>query len=162
MSARRGFTLLEMLVVVAIIGIATALLSLNTRPDPRQALDREARRVALLLSIAADESRMRQQDIVWEAGLQGYRFVAEANGERSVLAQDDLLRERAWDEPLTRLAVTDLESGVSQVRLSRDAPALRVPAAREWIRPRWRLELDNGLAAVRIDFDAQGKVETAP
>jgi general secretion pathway protein H len=146
-----------MLIVVALIGMLSALVSIATRPDPHQELERQARRVGVLLSLAAEESRMRQQDIVWESDLAGYRFVAESRGERAILRDDDLLRERDWNPPLTRIAVTDLASGGVQERLSRDAPVLRVAPAREWVQPRWRLEVENGEASVRLDFDGQGR-----
>jgi type II secretory pathway pseudopilin PulG len=147
-----------MLIVVALIGIVSTLVSISTRPDPRQELARQARRVGVLISLAAEESRLRQQDIVWEADLVGYRFVAESAGERTVVRDDEMLRERDWKPPLTRLAVIDLATGTSQVRLSRDAPAVRVAPAHEWVQPRWRLEIEDGEAAVALEFDAQGRV----
>ena len=68
---------------------------------------REAQRIGQLMTLAADEARIRQLPIVWEADLRGYRFVAEVGGERQLLTGDDLLRERTWETPLTRLSVQD-------------------------------------------------------
>lgn len=154
----RGFTLLELLVVMVLAGILLSIVTISVTPDPRQSLAREARRIGQLLALAADEARIRQQPIVWEADVNGYRFVTEVGGERQLLTGDDLLRERSWERPLTRLAL--VEQGAkqpSQVVLGPGAPPVRVQIAREWIQPRFRLELANDLAQVVVEFDESGR-----
>lgn len=154
----RGFTLLELLVVIVLAGILLSIVTVSVTPDQRQQLAREAQRIGQLLRLAADEARIRQQPIVWEADLRGYRFVTEAGGERQLLVGDDLLRERAWDRELTRLALFEGgRSRPSQVLLGPGAPPLRLPIAREWVQPRFRLELTNDVAQVAIDFDETGR-----
>jgi general secretion pathway protein H len=150
--------LLEMLVVIVLAGILLSLVSINITPDPRQQLQREALRVGQLMGLAADESRIRQQPIAWEADLSGYRFVTEVGGERQLLTNDDLLRERRWDKPMSRVAVLDGGGPPpAQVLLGPGAPPVRVAVAREWIQPRWRLELVNEDGAVQVDFDEAGR-----
>jgi len=102
-----GFTLLEMLVVIVLAGILVSIV--HDQRDARSAAEAHARgeRIGQLMSLAADEARIRQLPIVWEADLRGYRFVAEVSGERKLLTGDDLLRERSWETPLTRLSVQD-------------------------------------------------------
>jgi len=153
-----GFTLLELMVVIVLAGILVSLVTINIAPDPRQQLQREAQRVGQLMALAADESRITQQPIVWEADLLGYRFVTESGGERRLLTGDDLLRERTWETPLTRLAVLDNGGPQpAQVLLGPGAPPVRVAIAREWIQPRWRLELTSEDGSVRVDFDEAGR-----
>ncbi|HVG04223.1 MAG TPA: prepilin-type N-terminal cleavage/methylation domain-containing protein [Burkholderiaceae bacterium] len=153
-----GFTLLELMVVIVLAGILISLVTVNIAPDPRQQLQREAQRVGQLMALAADESRITQQPIVWEADLRGYRFVTESGGERRLLTGDDLLRERAWETRLTRLAVLDNGGPQpAQVLLGPGAPPVRVGIAREWIQPRWRLELTSEDGSVRVDFDEAGR-----
>ncbi len=82
---RAGFTLIEMLVVIVLAGILISIVTISVTPDPRQKLLREAERVGQLMSLAADEARIRQLPIVWEADLRSYRFVAEVGGERRLL-----------------------------------------------------------------------------
>jgi general secretion pathway protein H len=143
---------------MVLAGILLMIVTVSVTPDPRQQLAREGQRVGQLLALAADESRIRQQAIVWEADLNGYRFVSEAGGERQLLTGDDLLRERAWDRTLTRLALVDTQSGQpSQVVLGQGAPPVRVLVAREWIQPRFRLEIANDLAQVAVEFDETGR-----
>jgi general secretion pathway protein H len=151
-----GFTLLELLLVIVLLAILTSVVTITTRPDPRQALARQAQRIGLLMGIAADEARMRRTPIAWEADLHGYRFVMGTAEEAVAVSDDDLLRERAWEPPLTRLAVVDLASGSARMLVAPDAPPLRVSAGREWVQSPWRLELRNELAAVSVDFDANG------
>jgi general secretion pathway protein H len=153
-----GFTLLEMMVVIVLAGILLSIVTINVTPDPRQQLQREAMRVGQLMGLAADEARIRQQPIAWEADLNGYRFVTEVGGERQLLTGDELLRERRWDKPMTRLAVLDNGGPQpAQVLLGPGAPPVRVAIAREWIQPRWRLELVNEDGEVRMEFDEAGR-----
>jgi general secretion pathway protein H len=157
-STARGFTLLELMVVIVLAGILLTIVSVSVTPDPRQQLGREARRVGQLIALASDEARIRQQPIVWEADLNGYRFVTEAGGERQLLTGDDMLRERPWEHTLKRIALLDAQGRQpSQVVLGPGAPPLRISIAREWIQPRFRLEIANDIAEVAIDFDESGR-----
>lgn len=162
-AAACGFTLLEMLVVIVLAGILVSIVTISVTPDPRQQLQREAARIGQLFAIAADESRIRQVPMVWEADLNGYRFVTEVNGERKLITGDDLLRERQWERPLGRLAVFESVTGTtaSQVVLGPGAPPVRVPIVREWVQPRWRLELANDIAQASVAFDESGRSNVA-
>jgi general secretion pathway protein H len=147
-----------MLVVIVLAGILISIVTISLTPDPRQELQREAQRVAQLMVLAADESRIRQQPIVWEADLRGYRFVTEIAGERQLMTDDDMLRERAWQRPLTRLSVLDgAGPQPAQVLLGPGAPPVRMAIAREWVQPRWRLEMTTEDGTVRVDFDETGR-----
>jgi general secretion pathway protein H len=157
-AAQSGFTLLELLVVMVLAGILLTIVSVSVTPDPRQQLAREGRRVGQLLALAADEARIRQQPITWEADVNGYRFVSESGGERQLLTGDDLLRERNWDRTLKRLALVDVQGQrPTQIVLGPGAPPLRIPVAREWIQPRFRLEIANDIAEVAVEFDETGR-----
>lgn len=158
LRAGAGFTLLEMLVVIVLAGILISVVSISVTPDPKQQLTREAQRVGQLMVLASDEARIRQVPIVWEADLRGYRFIAEVSGERQLLSGDDMLRERTWDTPLNRLAVQDgAGPQPAQVLLGPGAPPVRMAIAREWVQPRWTLELSNEQATVRLEFDEAGR-----
>jgi general secretion pathway protein H len=157
-STSSGFTLLELLVVMVLAGILLTIVSVSVTPDPRQQLAREGQRVGQVLALAADEARIRQTPIVWEADLWGYRFVTETGGERQLISGDDLLHERSWDRTLKRLALLDAQgSQPRQVILGPGAPPLRIPIAREWIQPRFRLEIQNDIAEVAVEFDETGR-----
>ncbi len=160
--SQRGFTLLEMIVVITLIAIIAGAVSISMRPDPRQALTEQAKRVGLLMDVAADEARLQNVRITWEADLRGYRFVAQWGDRRETFSGDDLLRERAWKPPLRRLQIVDLASGAARTLIGSDAPPLSVPVAREWVQAPWRLELTTDRASVTVDFDAKGHATVAP
>ncbi len=71
---RRGFTIIEMLVVLMIIGLFFGLVSAITRPDERAMLRLEAERLSQLLDFAAAEARLTGRSIAWTADESGYRF----------------------------------------------------------------------------------------
>lgn len=155
---RGGFTLLELLVVIVLAGILLSVVTITVTPDERQLLARDAERVGQLFALAADESRIRQQPMFWEADLNGYRFVTLQGGERHLVTNDDLLRERAWREPLQTLALVPVgRDQPSQVLLGPGAPPVRLAIAREWIQPPVRLELATRSAQVAINFDERGR-----
>ncbi len=158
-SSTRGFTLLELLVVIVLIGILLSVVTITVTPDDRQLLARDAERVGQLFAVAADESRIRQQPMFWEADLNGYRFVTLKGGERQLIRDDDLLRERAWREPLQALALIQGRDNDDprQVVLGPGAPPVRLAIGREWIQPPMRLELSTRSAQVAIDFDERGR-----
>lgn len=70
-----GFTLVEVLVVLVILGIVVAMIGVNFAPDPRRNLETEAHRLTLLLGQARDEAVTTGSSIVFELETQGYRFL---------------------------------------------------------------------------------------
>lgn len=69
-----GFTLLELLVVVAIMAIATAGVGLAMRDSSQTQLEREAQRLAALLESARAHSRMSANPVRWRANATGFVF----------------------------------------------------------------------------------------
>jgi general secretion pathway protein H len=69
-----GFTLLELLVVVAIIAVATAGVTLSLRDSSQTALEREAQRLAVLFESARAQSRASGTAVFWRPTLDGFRF----------------------------------------------------------------------------------------
>jgi general secretion pathway protein H len=78
--AAPGFTLIELMVVVALIAIASAVVSLSLRDPAATRLDREGVRLVALLEAARTEARAAGLAASWEpraaqAGEEGFRFV---------------------------------------------------------------------------------------
>lgn len=73
-AAARGFTLLELLVVVAIIGLATAGVSFALRDSAATQLERDALRLAALLETARAQSRTSGVPVHWHATETGFEF----------------------------------------------------------------------------------------
>lgn len=70
----RGFTLLELLVVTAIIAIASAGVVFALRDSSQSALEREGERLAALLESARAQSRASGVQVRWQAVPGGFRF----------------------------------------------------------------------------------------
>lgn len=69
-----GFTLLELLVVVAIIAFATASVSFALRDSSSAQLEREAQRLAAVLEAARAQSRGSGAAVRWRAVEGGFRI----------------------------------------------------------------------------------------
>lgn len=99
----RGFTLIEVLVVVVIVGIVSAavLLSFGLIGDDRS-LQREARRLSSLIELASDEALMQGRDFGLEFTRTGYRFLEfdPLSNRWYEVPGDDQLRARDLEEPL--------------------------------------------------------------
>jgi general secretion pathway protein H len=94
-SKGRGFTLIEMLVVLLIMGLFVGLVSTITQPDERALLRVEAERLAQLLDLASMQSRLTGRSIAWTADGPGYRFWRFSDDTHwSEILDDDSLRAR--------------------------------------------------------------------
>lgn len=92
---RRGFTLIEMLVVLMIMGLFMGLVSAITRPDDRAVLRLEAERLSQLLDFAAAEAQLTGKSIAWTADGSGYRFWRSGEDSNwSEIRDSELLRAR--------------------------------------------------------------------
>ncbi|MGJ7498849.1 prepilin-type N-terminal cleavage/methylation domain-containing protein [Variovorax sp. ZT5P49] len=154
-SLRRnlGFSLIELMIVLVIVGIATAAISLSASPDPAEPLRLDARELALRLTTAQREVRIDGRVIAWEARGDGYQFVrgtwtntpgsvvpvVSTAGELDRFVQDDALRPRRW------------RAGVVEV-----TPANPLLLTSEWIGAPFSLELRNGLYKAVVVRDPTG------
>ena len=75
-----GFTLLEVLVVLAIVAIATAGATLALRDPAASALERDAQRLAVILDSARAQSRARGVGVVWQVAADGFVFAGATPG----------------------------------------------------------------------------------
>ena len=72
MQRQRGLTLLELLVVLAIIGVAMAGVSLSLRDSSQAQLEREAQRLVAVLEAARAQSRTSGLALVWHTTPDGF------------------------------------------------------------------------------------------
>jgi len=83
--ASRGFTLIELMVVMALIAVTVSLVTLSLRDPAAAQLDREAVRLATLLESARAESRASGVPLRFELPTQpgetGFRFVGVMSGD---------------------------------------------------------------------------------
>lgn len=148
LKAARGFTLVELMVVMVIIGIALGVVSLNIVPGPREALEKEAQRIALLLQLARDEAIVRNRQVVFEAQPDRYRFLVRTETGWEALPNDDMLRERAFSHSPISLSLDPPGAG--------SANPLRITFGREPVDRPFVLTLADGAYAVAIQADGIG------
>lgn len=148
MRAARGFTLVEVMVVMVIIGITLGLVTVNVLPSQRQNLQAEAQRIALLLQLARDEAIVRNTPVAFEAEPDRYRFLVRGEKRWDTVPGDDLLRERPFK--------------TAPIALSLDPPGtgsgnpLRIVFGREPVDKPFVLTLADGDNTVAIRADGVG------
>jgi general secretion pathway protein H len=76
---QRGFTLLELMVVVSIVGLATAGVSLSLRDTSANLLEREAVRLSALLTAAHAQARTAGVPMQWRTTPQGFELAGRAH-----------------------------------------------------------------------------------
>jgi general secretion pathway protein H len=144
----RGFTLLELLVVMVIVGITLGAVSFNAMPSERQVLQNDAQRIALLLQSARDEAIVRNRPVAFEADPAGYRFLLRDDNSWQPLIGDELLRERQFKRSPVSLSI-------SPTAADQTAP-LRIIFGREPVGIPFVLTLAVGDAQVAIHADGIG------
>ena len=159
----RGFTLIEVLVVLTIMGLFVGLVSAIVRPDDRGLLRVEAERLAQLLDLAAAESRLAGKSIAWTADGPGYRFWrmtgdAEASADGSAqwteMRDSDLLRARTLPQGM-------MISGL-QVENTRAHGAMRLEFAPYSQVLSFTIEMSLGAARYAVAASPIGEVRVVP
>ncbi|NYT78661.1 type II secretion system minor pseudopilin GspH [Alcaligenaceae bacterium] len=160
---QHGFTLLEMMIVLLIIGIGTAMASVSAFGDNNaRALRQDARRLAQLFTVAQAEAIASGRTIVWEHTAKGYRFVrlprqlilpARLAARASLaadasMAQDSALRPRKW-----------ISAEPVDVRVN---AAGNVIFGADWIPGPLELKLSAGAEAVRVARLGSGRFVVNP
>jgi general secretion pathway protein H len=136
--APRGFTLVELLVVVALIAIVAGVAALALGGEESRKLREETERLAALFRIAAAEARASGRTLAWEADHAGYWFRA-ANDEQYEL-REELARRRAWPFEVERI-------GTPRVLITREP--LREPV---------RIEIGTRRRDLHLALDALGNL----
>ena len=103
-SWQRGFTLMEVLVVLAIVALGTGALVWALRDSASQQLDEEAQRLSALLEAGRAQSRTSGMALRWRSSDTG--FVIETQPRGLAPAQT-----HAWLYPQTRASVSALWLG---------------------------------------------------
>lgn len=144
-SSQAGFTLVELMIVVAIIGLVSGVVVLSL-PDNDRTLRRAAETLAARIAVARDMAIVdgRATSLVLDAG--GYGFAQRSGGVARPMVQRGLRRD-AWPEGVS--ALVDGRPG-GQVRF--DPTGIADPAV-------VTLSRDSARLAVRVAADGDVDVE---
>ncbi len=96
---QKGFTLIELMVVIAIIGVMAGAVVLSI-PDPRGSLVAEVERFAAKTKNVRDEAIMTARSTRLETSSAGFGFAHQSKGEWADYAAKPL-RKGAWQEGTT-------------------------------------------------------------
>lgn len=95
----RGFTLLEVLVVMVIIGVVISFAVLSLKGNDNS-LDEEARRLQALIALAGQEAVLQSRELAMEFTSEGYDFLAFDGEQWQPISDDDVFRARHLPEDL--------------------------------------------------------------
>ena len=96
---QRGFTLVELLIVMVVMGIALGMVMVQLMPDHRAPLREEAGRLSLLLENAGLEARASGHSLAWSGEKNSYRFFGKNEyGDWVRIDDDSSFRPRTLPE----------------------------------------------------------------
>lgn len=153
LSAGAGFTLLEILVVMLIIGLTLALVQINLTPGENSLMKDEVLRLEAVLNAAQDEVTAGGQPLALELQPDGYRFLLQKGG--------------SWqEESASPLGPHRFVDGVRWGRLLRDGALLpQLPQRIIWRvgdnPPQLDLQLLSATLSERLLLDPLGRVQNA-
>ncbi len=150
-----GFTLVEMLVVVLIMGILVGTITAKLQPSHRDVLRVEAERLAQLLELASQQARISGTAIVWTSDGFGYRFWRQGGDDTwSEIRDDDLLRARSLPHGVVISRMRN-EAGQAQ-------PTLRLEFASDGSMSAFSMDLSLDAERYGIAASPVGDVRLAP
>lgn len=87
----KGFTLLELMVVVTIVAIATATIVLSLPDNDDTILEKEAQRLSALLESARSQSRIIGTDVYWKPNEHGFEITGLSLPDKKIDLPHDWL-----------------------------------------------------------------------
>ena len=144
----RGFSLLELLVVMVIVGLSLGMVSFSASQNGQKDLQNDAQRISLLLQMARDEAIVRDRPVAFEADENHYDFQVKNDTDWEPISDDDLLRPREFKRAPVTLQMSPQPDGANGM--------LRIVFGREPVNKPFVLTLSQGDDSVSIRADGIG------
>ena len=154
----RGFTLLELMIVILIIGVVatSVVLSIGGRTLSDK-LDIETRRMQQLFQLAQDEALFKRVELGFWTDGPNYGFITPADGgEWAPYSQSGPLRARRLDEPFEATLYVD-DQRISPSDAAKPRPSVLILSSGEMTPFRLRLEAIGGEARSELRGDGMGR-----
>lgn len=159
-SRLRGFTLLEILIVVVILAVLTAIVTLAVGgAGGERQLEREAQRVRALIVYACEQAELTGREIGFNAAADGYRF-SRFDNDVWLPIRDSELRPRKWPEQ-TLATLTRDGQPANDEKTPTDKPQLICFNSGELTAFRLELALPDIERRYRVDGHLDGTVDVA-
>ncbi len=117
-----GFTLLEIMVVIVIIGIVLTFASLSIGRSTDRVVQEESQRLARLITLAAQEAVLQSRELALQFTPGGYEFVVFDKDQWRRITDDDTLRARRLPEGV-RLDINVEGEAVALGKIDAEKPA---------------------------------------
>lgn len=114
---KQGFTLLELLVVIVVLSIATGLIVVRGTPGNNNYLQAEAQKLTQILRIAQQHAILKSQEIRFIPVPKGYTFEALTGTRWLPVEGESMLRARFWDNSGVQVNMTVDGQAVSFVTI---------------------------------------------
>ncbi len=150
----RGFTLIEVVVVLLLMGIVSALVVANIAPDDKKALRLESERLAALFEQASMDARVGGNAIAWTSDGKGYVFQEKTPGSDWVVKNDDMYRSHQLPAGMRILTAAVDQPGWS--------PGAQLVFRPSGINPPFDILLTKRQLAMKISGDTMNRMTVEP
>ena len=149
----RGYTLLELMVVLVVVGISVGLVSAHFMKNDDDTLQEESMRLVALMEYAADSASSGGHWLAWSPSSSGYRFLQRYEDKNiwQPITNDDVLRERQLPEGVRMVSANSQQTaGASPVMIMLSPSGIHAP---------FQIELTIGKAKRVVTGNLLGQVD---
>ena len=149
-----GFTLIEVVVVLLLIGIISALVVVNVAPDDKKELRIESERLASLFEQASMDARVSGRTIGWSVDGNGYRFQEKSQDSDWVDMNDAIYRRHVLPTGMKIQSIS-----INQVSMAAEDQLVFSPSG---INPPFDMVMSKRRVRMRIAGDTMNRVTVEP